>query len=100
MPTFVLTYRAPDGYQVGNAENASKWNAWFQSMGDDLVDTGQPVVESASVGDCGARIRPLGGYSLIKAADLSSALAVAEGCPFVGTGGGAEVGKLLEHSTS
>jgi hypothetical protein len=96
MPTFVLTYRTPHGYQVGTPEGMDRWKAWFQGMGSDLVDIGQPVAESATVGDCGNDIRPLGGYSLIKADDLDAALRVAKDCPFVDVGGGVEVGLLRD----
>jgi hypothetical protein len=96
MPTFVFVYRAPQGYQASTPDATARWSAWFQSMGPDLVDIGRPVGESAAVGNCGDASRSLGGYSLIRSDDLSSALAVAKGCPFVGSGGGVEVGALLD----
>jgi hypothetical protein len=40
--------------------------------------------------------RVLGGYSLIRADDLATASSVAKGCPFVGAGGGVEVGLLMD----
>ena len=96
MPTFVLTYRPPKDYQAGTPEGMAAWDAWFHSMGADLLDIGQPVGESAVVGDCGSDVRPLGGYSLIRADDLAAASSVAKGCPFVGAGGGVEVGLLVD----
>jgi hypothetical protein len=72
------------------------WNAWFESMGSDLVDMGQAVGESTVVGDCGDDVRPLGGYSLIRTDDLAAAASVAKGCPFVDLGGGVEVGLLRD----
>jgi hypothetical protein len=96
MPTFVLMYRAPQGYQADTPAGMAKWNAWFQSIGPGLVDIGQPVGESATVGNCGDGSRPLAGYSLIRSDDLDGAVAVAKGCPFVDLGGGVEVGVLLD----
>jgi hypothetical protein len=72
------------------------WTAWFESMGPDLVDIGKPGGESTVVGDCGGDVRPLGGYSLIRADDLAAATSVAKGCPFVGLGGGVELGLLVD----
>jgi hypothetical protein len=96
MPTFVLTYRPPKDYQTATPEGMAAWTAWFQSMGADLLDIGRPVGESTVVGDCGSGSRPLGGYSLIRADDLAAASSVVKGCPFVGVGGGVEVGLLVD----
>ena len=93
MATFVLTYRAPEDYTLGTPDGVAAWTSWFESMGAHLADRGQPVAESATVGDCGST-RPLGGYSVITADDLGAAVALAQGCPFVGRGGGVEVGRL------
>ena len=95
MATFVLTYRAPEDYTPGTPEGIAAWSSWFESMGAHLADMGQPVAEATTVADCG-EIRPLGGYSLITADDLGEAVALAKGCPFVGQGGGVEVGQLAE----
>jgi hypothetical protein len=95
MATFVLTYRAPEDYTRGTPEGIAAWSSWFESMGAHLADTGKPVAESTTVGDCGD-IRPIGGYSLITADDLGAAVALAKGCPFVGQGGGVEVGRLAD----
>ena len=95
MATFVLTYRAPEDYTLGTPDGVAAWTSWFESMGAHLADRGQPVAESATVGDCGGT-RPLGGYSVITAGDLDEAVALAKGCPFVGQGGGVVVGMLAD----
>ena len=95
MATFVFTYRAPEDYTLGTPDGIAAWSSWFKSLGAHLADTGKPVAESTTVGDCG-EIRPIGGYSLITAGDLGEAVALAKGCPFVGQGGGVEVGQLAE----
>ena len=64
-------------------------------MGASVADQGQPVFESASLGNCGDDTRP-GGYSLITAGDLDEALAIAKGCPALQEGAGVEVGVLAE----
>jgi len=96
MPTFVLTYRPSADYQAGTPEGMAAWDAWFQGMGADLLDIGRPVGESTVAGDCGSDVRRFRGYSLIRADDLAAASSVAKGCPFVGAGGGVEVGFLVD----
>jgi hypothetical protein len=100
MATFVFTYRAPEDYTLGTPDGVAAWNSWFEGMGAHLADTGKPVTESTTVGDCGDSIRTIGGYSLITAGDLAEAVALAQGCPFVGRGGGVEVGQLAEPPSS
>jgi YCII-related domain len=100
MADFVLTYRAPEDYTFGTADGITAWSYWFESMGEQLVDIGRPVAESSRVGDCGRDVRRLGGFSIIEAEDLEAAVAVAKGCPFVGSGGGVEVGMLADLPTA
>jgi hypothetical protein len=63
----------------------ANWDAFFQGLGDRVVDRGKPASETAEVGHCGAGTR-LGGYSLISAEDLQSAVALAKGCPALAEG--------------
>jgi hypothetical protein len=95
MAQFVFTYRGPKGY-APTAESTPLWMAWFAGMGDQLVDLGKPVFQRATVGDCGSDNTELGGYSIVSADDLDSALAMAKGCPHLDVGGGVEVGELAE----
>jgi hypothetical protein len=60
-----------------------------------VVDRGQPVSQTTELGHCGAGTRP-GGYSLISAADLEAALALAKGCPALAEGAGVQVGQLID----
>jgi hypothetical protein len=94
MPTFVFTYRLPPGY-ARTPESGAAWQAWFDGMGSHLAELGKPAMESAAVGNCGPGTE-LAGYSLISAADLDEALAVAKDCPSVARDGGVEVGRLGE----
>jgi hypothetical protein len=96
MATFVLAYRSPKGYTPGSPETIAAWTAWFEGMGANLVDTGKPVVDRATLGNCDAAASELGGFSLISAPDLKAAVALAEGCPHLGHGGGVEIGELGE----
>ena len=93
MTTFLFTYRPPKGYVPGG-EAMDAWTAWFAELGDHIVDPGNPVFERITIGDCGTEIAPLGGYSVITADDLDSAVTLAKGCPVLSRGGGVEVGVI------
>jgi hypothetical protein len=70
-------------------------NDWFEELGAHLVDRGNPVFESRTIGNCGDDT-DLGGYTLFTADDIEAAVALASGCPMLEAGGGVEVGKLTE----
>ena len=93
MPTFVFTYRPPADYAPGGPETTAAWAAWFDSMGESLSDRGNPVFESAALGNCGEGTR-LGGYSFVNARDIGSAVELAKGSPALQAGGGVEVGAV------
>ena len=92
MSTFVFIYRSPKDY-TPSPEAIDQWTAWFESMGDHVVDRGNRVVERTTLGG-GAVDTELGGYSLISADDLDAAVTVAKGCPILGHRGGVEVGEI------
>ena len=92
MARYVLSYRAPKDYVPGREDDMAAWAAWFESIGQRLVDFGRPVRETIQIGDCGAAQR-LRGYSVISADDLDAALHIAKECPGLRDAGfGVEVG--------
>ncbi len=96
MPNFLFAYRMPKDYRPGSADTVAAWNTWFESMGASLVDRGNGVIESSTLGHSDAGTR-LGGYSLITADDFEAAVALAKGCPALKLDkGGVEIGALLE----
>jgi hypothetical protein len=81
---------------VSNGSNeAGAWMAWFGKIGESLVDFGDQVGETSTLGETGESTR-LAGFSLISAASFEAALAIARGCPALEAGGGVEIGSLLE----
>jgi hypothetical protein len=93
MPEFVFTYRSQKGY-IASSDTVAAWYAWFDGMGDRLIDLGRPVVDRVSIGESNPERTELGGYTIVRAKDLDAALVIAEGCPGLGFGGGIEVGLL------
>jgi hypothetical protein len=88
-----LVYRAPKNYQPGGADAMAAWSNWFEEMGARVVERGNPVFDRTTLGN-GVSDTVLGGYSVVTADDLESAVGLAKGCPFLGSGGGVEVGEL------
>jgi hypothetical protein len=94
MPTFLYAYRDPKCWTLG-ADSLTAWSAWYQGIGGDLVDRGNPVREVIPLGNCGPGT-VLGGFSLVTADDLQAAVGLAKGCPGLRTSGGVEVGRIFE----
>jgi YCII-related domain len=99
MTTFLFSYRMPKGFVPGKTDSVAAWAAWFEELGNSVNERGNPVFESASLGNCGANTQ-LGGYSLITAEDLDTALSLAKGCPALAEGAGVEVGVITEVNLS
>jgi hypothetical protein len=100
MPKYLFTYCMPlAAYQapapVSQDEAMAPWVAFFAAMDSSVVDPGQPVAERTELGEVG-RSTVLAGYSLVDAADLEAATALAANSPSVGQGGGVEVGMLID----
>lgn len=93
MAKFILTYHAPEGYQPGSPDAVAAWQGWFQDMGEQVADIGQPISRRQALGNV-AEGTQLGGYSIVTADDLDAAAVLAKGCPFLQHGGGVQVGQL------
>jgi hypothetical protein len=83
----------------GGAKVMQAWTDWFGTLGDKLVDAGNPVSQvktiaaNGSVSDGGAN--PSSGYSVIKADSLDAAVALARGCPVLQGGASVEVAETF-----
>jgi hypothetical protein len=108
MPSFLFSYRVPgkplqdalaELDDEARAERIAAWRAWFDSMGASLIQRGDPVLDARTVGNCGLDTM-VGGYSLVSAEDLDAAVALAETCPGIDSGGGVDVGIIAEVSVS
>jgi hypothetical protein len=96
MPRFIFTYRAANSYDaMTDPDGLAAWGVFLDSViGPNVVDPGWPVFEPSTVlGQAGTSTR-LGGYSIVSADDLETALSMAQHCPTLARGGGVEVGLL------
>jgi hypothetical protein len=75
------------------------FGAWVASVGDHTADPGAPLgpsktVSAEGVSD-GAPGAGVGGYTLIKADDLDTAIGLVKNHPFVGRGGSLRVSEAV-----
>jgi hypothetical protein len=100
VPKFLVTYHGAGAPSPDEAQQAmAAFMAWAQSVGSALVDPGAPLgprktVSSGSVTD-GAAGGPAGGYSILEAADLESAVDLVRNHPFVSRGGSLEISQAV-----
>ena len=79
-------------------EQMQQWTSWFGTLGDSVVDIGNPFGASATVANGGSSdggASKLGGYSIISADSISDAASRAKGCPVLESGGTVEVYEAL-----
>jgi hypothetical protein len=100
MPNFLLVYhggKEPETPEEGEAMMAA-WMAWFNDMGEAVVDGGNPVGQSYTVSASGIAhdggANPVSGYTVIAAETLDAACAMAQACPIMGEGGSIEVAEI------
>lgn len=97
MSKFVFVYRGgkPGATKEEQDKVMAAWGKWFQELGDDLVDGGNPfgppkAVTADGVKD-GASGQPASGYSIVNAKDQAAAAELAKGCPMLADSPGSVV---------
>jgi hypothetical protein len=97
MPNFLVTYHGggmPEGEEARQQAMAD-FGAWVGKTGDALADPGAPLGPSMTVSSEG--VRPgdadgrVSGYSVLRADDMDSAVALVRDHPFVTRGGSLQV---------
>lgn len=102
MTTYVLAYSGGSMPETPEAQAAvmAAWREWFGTLGEAVVDGGNPFGASATVGAGGATSpgssAGLTGYSIVRADDLDAATATAKGCPVLAGGGEVHVYEIVE----
>jgi len=101
MAKYVFAYhggKAPESPEEG-AQVMARWQAWFGTLGDAVIDGGAPVGASKTVSKDGVAddggANPLGGYSIVQADSIDAAVEMAKGCPIMDHGT-VEVAEALE----
>lgn len=77
------------------------WGAWFGSLGEAVIDGGNPVGRPSTVKSDGTLVdgagpNPASGYSLIEASSLKDAHKKAKGCPLLKAGGSIEIAEAMD----
>jgi len=96
MANYVLVYHGgamPESPEEG-AKVMKAWTDWFQTIGEALVDGGNPASQTRTIATDGSvSDDPHGpsGYSVIKADSLDAAVELAKGCPVLQGGASIQV---------
>jgi hypothetical protein len=96
MPQFIFSYRSAKAYDAAaDPDVLADWSEFINEViAPSIADPGWPVFEPATVlGEAGESTQ-LGGYAVVTADDLQTAVAMAQHCPTVTRGGGVEVALL------
>ena len=103
MGRYVYAYHGGKMAETPEEQQAemAKWGAWFGALGEAIVDGGAPIATARTVASDGAvtdggGANPVTGYSVVTAASLDEALAMAKDCPILAGGGSVEVCETIE----
>jgi len=93
---YVLVYKggAMPATEAEGRAVAAAWTGWYATMGEAIVDPGNPFGPSRSVASDGTvkdATSGFTGYTIVKADDIDAALTLAKGCPVLRSGGSVEV---------
>ena len=85
MKKFVFLYT---GYAEPNPDAMDAWMTWFGSIGEQLVDSGNPLGPGREVTGNGtkeltAEASPITGYSIVRADSIDDAEKLLVGCPMI-----------------
>jgi len=81
------------------AQVMKAWTDWFGELGSALVDGGNPASQARQIAADGSVSEVDGaptGYSIIKASDLDSAVALAKSCPVLQGGASLQVVETMD----
>ncbi|MDH4334895.1 MAG: hypothetical protein OEW24_06500 [Chloroflexota bacterium] len=102
MAKFLLLFHGgtmPESPEEG-AKVMQAWTDWFASLGDSVVDLGSPISQRRTFGADGAvssgDADSVTGYTVLQAADIDAAVALAKTCPGLSSGTRFEVAELAQ----
>ena len=87
--------------EADQAEVMTAWMNWFGTLGDAVLDGGNPTSISSTLAadgtvSDGGGANPVTGYSLLEADSLAAAIDMAKGCPQLASGGTIEVAETID----
>jgi len=102
MAKYLLIYHG-GGMPEGADEQAkvmAAWGAWFQEAGGKITDPGNPVGQTRTISSDGSVAHEhsaptASGYSILEAASMDEAVAIAKRCPVLGGGASIEVAETF-----
>jgi len=104
MSKFIFAFHGgtpPKTPEEGKAMMAA-WMAWMDEIKGSIIDPGAPVGMSKTVSGKGVAddggANPISGFTIVEAADMDGAIAMAKGCPINTGGGSVEVAELMSMS--
>ena len=102
MAKFVYLYTGGGMAETPEAQEQvmQAWGNWFGTLGDAVLDTGNPFGAASTIAADGAvstgSAAGATGYSVIRADSLEDATTKAKDCPVLAAGGGVEVHQVIE----
>ena len=103
MAKYLFVYHGggmPESEEAGK-KAMEAWGKWFGSMGEKVIDGGNPVGLSTTVMSDGSVVNdggsnPAAGYGVFEAKNVDEAIAMAKGCPVLADGGSVELAETFE----
>jgi hypothetical protein len=91
MANFLLSFHGGSMPETKEEQDQvmTAWTNWFGTLGDALVDGGNPISQSKAISPDGSVMDATSaptGYSIIKADSLDQAVSLAKGCPVLTSG--------------
>jgi hypothetical protein len=76
------------GYVEPTPDVVAAWMAWFEKVGDHIVDSGNPLGNCREITPTGSRsltpeMGAAGGYTILSADSMEEAERLIEGCPII-----------------
>jgi hypothetical protein len=91
MATFLLTFHGGSMPETKAEQDQvmAAWDGWFSTLGDALVDGGNPISQTRAISPDGSVMdatQAPSGYTIIKADSLDRAVELSKGCPVLAGG--------------
>lgn len=99
MAKFIFLYIPASSPTSDAGSSDAAWGAWFDQLGDALVDPGNPFGDRLTIEadhtDHEHTVSGVDGYSVVEADSVKAAADLAHGCPILASGGKVEVAEAL-----